>query len=50
MGSLNTEPARADATLTRMRHAWVVSQQGGGMTGPVAGYISSSSRTCARRR
>ena len=50
MGSLNTDPARADATLTRTRHAWVVCQHGGGLTGPVAGSISPSSRTRARRR
>jgi hypothetical protein len=50
MGSLNADPARADATLTRTRHAWVVCQHGGGLTGRAAGYISPSSRTCARRR
>ena len=50
MGSLNADPARADATLTRTRHAWVVCQHGGGLTGPAAGSISPSSRTRARCR
>ena len=34
----------------RTRHAWVVCQYVGGLTGPAAPYISPSSRTCARRR